>query len=86
MPEDKNGAVAPPQANDKAYPLGIVSELGSDVASGERVVSEGEPPPMPVNAQLKWVGQPVPRIDGRALIEQSGGEVDAIGICGGEQR
>ena len=30
--------------------------------------------------------QPVPRIDERALIEQSGGEVDAIGICGGEQR
>src|SRR6185295_3089176 len=68
MPETKEGAVPPPQANDKAYPVGIVSSLGAEVEHAERQVSEGEPPPMPVNSQLTWVGKPVPRADGKLKV------------------
>src|SRR5579884_1035418 len=30
----------------------------------ERAVPADQPPPLPVNADLTWIGKPVPRLDG----------------------
>src|SRR5437763_3329432 len=49
----------------KQYPVGIVSEAGADIEGAERTVPEGEPPPLPVNGELKVIGKPTARIDGR---------------------
>src|SRR5437762_11156022 len=57
-----------PKIDEKLYPVGIVSSAGAELEGGEREVPEGEPPPLPVNAQLKWIGKPTTRLDGRAKV------------------
>src|SRR3954466_7040086 len=54
-----------PKVDAKLYPVGIVSALGAEVEGAEREVPKGDPPPMPVNSELKVVGKPTPRLDGR---------------------
>ena len=47
------------------YPTGIApAALGET----ERQVPAGEAPPLPANANLVWIGKPVPRIKGRAMV------------------
>jgi xanthine dehydrogenase YagR molybdenum-binding subunit len=50
------------------YPVGIVSVMGAEVEGAKREVPEGEPPPLPVNAELKVIGKPTPRLDGRLKV------------------
>src|SRR5205814_787917 len=57
-----------PKIDEKLYPVGIVSSAGAELEGGEREVPDGEPPPLPVNAQLKWIGKPTTRLDGRAKV------------------
>src|SRR5439155_6829833 len=45
--------------------VGIVSEAGSQIETAERQAPDGEPPPLPVNGELKVIGKPTPRLDGR---------------------
>ena len=50
------------------YPVGIVSVMGAEVEGAERQVPEGEPPPLPVNSELKSIGKPTPRLDGELKV------------------
>lgn len=53
-------------AGDKAkFPAGIV---GWQVGEVERPLPEGEPPPLPVNAELAVIGKRTPRLDGRLKV------------------
>ncbi len=45
-------------------PVGIVAEGINTVKMETRAVDPGEPPPLPVNAELKHLGKPTPRLDG----------------------
>jgi xanthine dehydrogenase YagR molybdenum-binding subunit len=47
------------------HPLGIVP---GPLAEIERLVPVDEAPPLPPNAQLDWIGKPVPRVSGRAKV------------------
>jgi xanthine dehydrogenase YagR molybdenum-binding subunit len=47
------------------YPLGIP---GEEITKAERKVPDTEPPAWPVNEELKVVGKPTPRLDGRAKV------------------
>src|SRR6476620_1756453 len=47
------------------YPVGIA---GEEITKAERKVPDSEPPPLPVNADLKVIGKPTPRLDGRAKV------------------
>src|SRR5436190_13029540 len=49
-------------------PVGIVGEGHSTVKNQTRRVDAGEPPAWPVNAQLKHVGKPTPRLDGKLKV------------------
>src|SRR4051812_46097627 len=52
-----------PEAN--LYPVGI---LGDELTKAERKVADTEPPPLPVNEDLKVIGKAIPRLDGRAKV------------------
>jgi CO/xanthine dehydrogenase Mo-binding subunit len=54
-----------PTIDAKLYPVGIVSEAGSEIEGAEREVPQGEPPPLPVNSQLRVIGKATQRLDGR---------------------
>jgi xanthine dehydrogenase YagR molybdenum-binding subunit len=61
-----NAGAAPPPAPVKAtFAVGIA---GAEVRDEERLVGADEPPPLPPNAELKSVGKPVPRLDGRLKV------------------
>ena len=47
------------------FPVGIASVGLSEI---ERQISDGEPPPLPVNDKLRLIGKPVPRVNGRAKV------------------
>lgn len=47
-----------------------IPQLG--VTQVERQVPVSEPPPMPVNAELQYVGKPTPRYDGKAKVTGGG--------------
>jgi xanthine dehydrogenase YagR molybdenum-binding subunit len=52
-------------ARREIFPSGIAS-VG--LGTIERQVPDDEPPPLPPNAELRVIGKPVPRIDGRAKV------------------
>src|SRR4051812_24995941 len=47
-----------------------IPQLG--VTQVERQVPVSEPPPMPVNAELQYIGKPTPRYDGKAKVTGGG--------------
>jgi len=47
------------------YPAGLVPGTLSQI---ERRVPADEPPPLPANAELAWIGKPVARYEGRAKV------------------
>jgi xanthine dehydrogenase YagR molybdenum-binding subunit len=51
--------------DEKKYPVGIA---GVRLEEQARTVADGEPPALPVNEQLKVIGKPTPRIDGRLKV------------------
>ena len=54
-----------PVTDANMYPVGIA---GVDIHPSKRDVPEGEPPPLAINDQLKSIGKPTPRVDGRAKV------------------
>jgi xanthine dehydrogenase YagR molybdenum-binding subunit len=54
-----------PKTDTIQVPVGI---YGVDMKTAERKTKPGEPPPLPPNAELKVIGKPTPRIDGRAKV------------------
>jgi len=46
-------------------PVGID---GADLKQATRLIGADEPPPLPANSQLKAIGRPAPRIDGRLKV------------------
>ncbi len=54
-----------PETESNMYPVGIA---GVDIHQSRRDVPEGEPPPLAINDQLKSIGKPTPRVDGRAKV------------------
>lgn len=53
------------QERREKFPFGIA---GVSVGEIERTVGTGEAPPLPPNANLRVIGKPVPRINGRAKV------------------
>jgi xanthine dehydrogenase YagR molybdenum-binding subunit len=53
------------ETRTQKYPVGIA---GVSLGEIERRVSVDEAPPLPVNAKLKYIGKPVPRINARAKV------------------
>src|SRR3989449_9967186 len=53
------------QPTQRVYPVGIP---GDELNEAERMVPQDEPPPLPVNEQLKVIGKPTPRLDGRLKV------------------
>src|SRR5262245_52888599 len=51
--------------DEKKYPVGIA---GVRIEEQERKTGDNEAPPLPVNEQLKVIGKPTPRIDGRLKV------------------
>src|SRR5438477_13202424 len=49
-------------------PVGIVGEGHNSVRTEKRDVDANNPPGLPPNAQLKHIGKPTPRIDGRLKV------------------
>ncbi|HVS37571.1 MAG TPA: xanthine dehydrogenase family protein molybdopterin-binding subunit [Gemmataceae bacterium] len=56
---------APPPTHAIEVPVGIP---GVDLTTAQRLVGLDEPPPLPPNSQLKTVGKPTTRIDGRLKV------------------
>jgi len=50
---------------NRMYPVGIA---GVQVEEQKRDTGKDEPPPLPVNEQLKVIGKPTPRIDGKLKV------------------
>ena len=59
------GAAPPPAPIPVRFAVGIP---GAEVREEERLIGADEPPPLPPNAELKAIGKPVPRIDGRLKV------------------
>jgi xanthine dehydrogenase YagR molybdenum-binding subunit len=57
-----------PEEKTVRFPAGIVNAERADVRDVERTVPVDEPPPLPVNAQLRVIGKRTPRLDGRAKV------------------
>ncbi len=53
------------QTRTARFPSGIAQEKLGEV---ERPLPEGEPPPLPPNAELSVIGKPTPRLDGRLKV------------------
>jgi xanthine dehydrogenase YagR molybdenum-binding subunit len=52
-------------ARRETFPAGIV---GAGLGTVTREIPASEPPPLPPNAELTWIGKPVPRLNGRAKV------------------
>src|SRR5690349_1348219 len=59
------GAAPQPTPVKATFNVGIP---GAQVREEERLIGADEPPPLPPNAELKSVGKPVPRLDGRLKV------------------
>src|SRR3954464_7191481 len=46
----------------------VVGIEGDAVKQSSRRIAHDEPPPLPVNKELRVIGKPTPRIDGRAKV------------------
>src|SRR5579884_805067 len=60
-----NGQKKQPETRNAEMPVGIA---GFELQQQERQIGADEPPPLPVNAELKAIGKPTPRIDGRLKV------------------
>lgn len=56
---------APGELRTETFPAGI---LGAGLGQVERQIPADEPPPLPVSSELKLIGKPVPRHNGRAKV------------------
>ncbi|HXE53631.1 MAG TPA: hypothetical protein VN541_11470, partial [Tepidisphaeraceae bacterium] len=64
--QNENGAKPqPPKTRIDDVPYGIT---GVDLATAKRVVGEDEPPPLAPNSDLRSIGKPTTRIDGRLKV------------------
>src|SRR3954468_14589273 len=64
-----NAGSAPQPAPVKAtFAVGIAGAPGAEVRQEERLIGADEPPPLPPNSELKSVGKPTPRLDGRLKV------------------
>jgi len=68
--EKKDSAASTPQATRTDNFLFGIPQLG--VTQVARQVPLNEPPPMPANADLKYIGKPTPRYDGAAKVTGAG--------------
>ena len=63
--KQQNGPDTRPVMHEMKLPVGIP---GAALAEAPRLVPADEPPPLPPNSELKSIGKPTPRVDGRLKV------------------
>jgi len=63
--KQKDAPAAQPVMHEMKVPVGIP---GAALAEAPRLAAADEPPPLPPNSELKSIGKPTPRVDGRLKV------------------